>query len=220
MTRGGNQHHTDTRTFSSLSSVIGRYHQQQLLRRLSAALEWLGFSLNLVARVTLWCFVVQWNFPGSRFLHELSIFIACIGCLLAVESRIYSVNPHAAGQPHHPMTSAHGQSSSSSGNPISPNIAGMQSSQLQGQPTQTSTNIAGTTSAANPSTPTAAYFEVCVNRSRHLVSLGEILLKDTQGNVLVNNDLELFAKIRRRYEELRLKGLYRYLCRQVHSLYL
>ncbi|CAJ2504855.1 Uu.00g122490.m01.CDS01 [Anthostomella pinea] len=54
---------------------------------------------------------------------------------------------------------------------------------------------AGTVNAAttgsNGSSP--EYFELCVNRSKHLVSLGEIQLKDCLGNVLAKNDIELFG---------------------------
>jgi len=41
---------------------------------------------------------------------------------------------------------------------------------------------------------TAEFFELCVNRNRHLIFLGEIRLRDEAGNAIVESDFALFCK--------------------------
>ncbi|KAK5119222.1 hypothetical protein LTR85_007836 [Meristemomyces frigidus] len=60
---------------------------------------------------------------------------------------------------------------------------------------------------------TSAYFELCVTRGSHSVSLGEIKLVDNNGIKLVQNDRELFRKIRKRYLQLARRGVYKLLYR-------
>ncbi|KAK3704978.1 hypothetical protein LTR37_013495 [Vermiconidia calcicola] len=57
------------------------------------------------------------------------------------------------------------------------------------------------------------FFELCVNRSKTQITLGESQLVHSLGNRLIKTDMELFAQIRKRYDSARRKGLYRVLYR-------
>lgn len=64
-------------------------------------------------------------------------------------------------------------------------------------------------SAADP----PAFFELCVNRGDLQISLGEIQLVDALGQRLIYGDTMLISEIRKRYCDLRRKGLFSYLYR-------
>lgn len=120
--------------------------------------------------------------------------LAAFCCRLLVHTAVTHTEPSATGHPTSspaalagrpaPSRTAHPSQKSVQApttGPAAPNPL-KQTALLLGQ-------IQGTSHATAP-----AFFELCVNQSKHLVSLGEIQLRDAFGNAVVGNDIELFGK--------------------------